>query len=138
MALNWIGLVSAAATFLGVWIGHVSVRKIEREVERLWIPSTIALVLGFGFEIVSLRTSNLLLSAACGIVGMTLFWDSLEFYRQHKRIRHGHAPANPKNARHARILQSCPHATVVDWLAREPREIPYSREELLRTQEYST
>jgi hypothetical protein len=48
MEINWLGPASAAATFFGVWIGHVSVRKIEREVERTWIPAVLALLLGIG------------------------------------------------------------------------------------------
>lgn len=130
MEINLVGLASAAATFLGVWLGHVSVRKIEREVERIWIPSALALVLGIGLEIVSLQVSSLALSAMCGILGVTLLWDSLEFYRQQKRIQEGHALANPKNPRHARILASYPSATTIDWLDRDPRGIPYSSAEL--------
>jgi hypothetical protein len=130
MEINLIGLGSAAATFLGVWVGHVSVRKIEREVERLWIPSTIALLLGIGLEIASLSLPSLALSTICGIVGVTLLWDALEFYRQQKRIKKGHAPANPNNPRHARILEAHPDATTFDWLARDPRGMPYSSTEL--------
>jgi len=69
-------------------------------------------------------------SAVCGILGITLLWDSLEFYRQQNRIRGGHAPANPHNPRHAHILATHPTATTVDWLERNPRGIPYSSEEL--------
>lgn len=130
MELNLVGLASAAATFLGVWIGHVSVRKIEREVESIWIPSTLALLLGIGFEIASFRISNLALSAMSGILGVTLLWDALEFYRQQKRIKEGHAPANRNNPRHARILATYPAATTIDWLDRDPRGIPYSSDEL--------
>lgn len=130
MDLNLIGLASASATFVGVWIGHVSVRKIEREVERIWIPSVIALLLGIGLELASFWTSSRALSTMCGIVGVTLLWDSLEFYRQQRRIKKGHAPANPNNPRHARILATHTGATTFDWLARNPRGIPYSSEEL--------
>lgn len=136
MELNLIGLASATATFLGVWIGHVSVRKIEREVERLWIPSIFALLSGIGLEAISLRVSNLHLSVMCGIIGVTFLWDALEFYRQQKRIRQGHAPANPNNPRHTQILATSPHATTFDWLARNPRDIPYSNDELAHTKEH--
>jgi hypothetical protein len=78
MEMNWLGLASAVATFLGVWIGHVSVRKIERQVERIWIPATLALLFGLGLEIASFRTSSLILSTICGILGVTLLWDALE------------------------------------------------------------
>jgi hypothetical protein len=130
MEINVIGLASAVATFLSVWVGHVSVRKIEREVERVWIPSLIAFISGIGLELASFWTQSLVLSTVCGIVGVTLFWDSVEFYRQQKRIKEGHAPANPHNPRHARILAGYPGATTFDWLARDPRGVPYSGEDL--------
>lgn len=131
MEINWLGPASAAATFFGVWIGHVSVRKIEREVTRIWIPSTLALLFGLGLELASFLTSNLILSTICGILGVTLLWDALELaVRQPKRIKHGHAPANPHNPRHAQILATHPTATTIDWLNRDPRGAPYSSAEL--------
>jgi len=131
MEINLVGLASTAATFLGVWIGHVSVRKIEREVERIWIPSVLALTLGIGLEITSLWADSLVISTICGILGITLLWDSLELaYRQPRRVTKGHAPANPHNPRHARILAEHPEATVIDLLARDPRGVPFSDEEI--------
>ena len=138
MEINWLGLASAVATFLGVWIGHVSVRKIEREVTRIWIPATLALLFGIGLELASFRTSNLSLSTICGILGVTLLWDALELaVRQPKRIKHGHAPANPNNPRHAHILATHPNATTIDWLDRDPRGVPYSSAELTSLKERS-
>jgi hypothetical protein len=131
MELNWIGAAAAAATFLGVWVGHVSVRKIERAVERIWIPATLALLFGLGLELASFLTSSLILSTICGILGVTLLWDALELaVRQPKRVKEGYAPANPKNPRHAQILVTHPKATTFDWLDRDPRGAPYSRSEL--------
>lgn len=135
MDINLVGLASAAATFLGVWIGHVSVRKIEREVERIWIPSIIALLLGIALELLSLWSSSRALSAFCAILGVTLLWDALEFYRQQNRIREGHAPANPRNQRHTRILAAYPKATTTDWLDRDPRGEPLSTEDVRLLQE---
>lgn len=130
-----VGLASAAATFLGVWMGHVSVRKIERQVERILIPSVLALVFGTALEITSLVVTSRVASAFCGILGVTLLWDSCEFYRQQNRIRHGHAPANPNNPRHARILAAYPAATTIDWLDRDPRGMPLSTDELREIKE---
>lgn len=131
MDLNWLGPASAAATFLGVWIGHVSVRKIEKEVERIWIPAMLALLLGIGLLTASFLTSNLTLSAICGILAVTLLWDALELaVRQPNRVKHGHAPANPNNPRHARFLAAYPEATTLDLLDRDPRGFPYTDEEL--------
>jgi hypothetical protein len=129
--MNWLGLASAVATFLGVWIGHVSVRKIERQVERIWIPATLALLFGLGLELASLLTSSLILSTIFGILGVTLLWDSLELaYRQPKRVKEGYAPANPNNPRHAQILATHPQATAFDWLDRDPRGTAYTPAEL--------
>lgn len=136
MELNWLGPASAAATFFGVWIGHVSVRRIEREVDRIWIPSTLALFLGIGLLTASFLTPKLILSAICGILAVTLLWDALELaVRQPRRIKNGHAPANPNNPRHAKILATYPNATTIDWLDRDPRGMPYAGEELLSFRE---
>lgn len=138
MDLNWLGLASAFATFIGVWVGHVSVRKIEREVSRIWIPAALALVFGLGLELASLLSRNLILSAVCGILGVTLLWDALELaVRQPNRVKHGHAPANPNNPRHAHILATHSDATTIDWLDRDPRGTPYTPEELASLTERS-
>ncbi len=132
MEINLLGPVSAAATFFGVWIGHVSVRKIEREVERIWIPAALAVFLGIGLLVASFLTSNLILSAVCGILAVTLFWDALEIaVRQPNRVKHGHAPANPDNPRHAKILAAYSDATTIDLLERDPRGVPYTSEEIM-------
>jgi hypothetical protein len=136
MHINLIGPAAALATFLGVWLGHVSVRKIERETVHLWKPTVIAVILGLALETASLLTSSLTLSAISSILGVTLLWDALEIsIRQPKRIQHGHAPANPNNPRHARILANYPEATTIDWLNRDPRGIPYSSAELASIKE---
>lgn len=136
MEINWLGLASAAATFFGVWIGHVSVRRIEREMERIWIPATLALLFGVGLVAASFLTQNLILSTICGILAVTLLWDALELgIRQPNRIKHGHAPANPNNPRHAKILATHPNATTIDWLDRDPRGIPYTANELAALKE---
>ena len=135
MNINLIGLAAAFATFFGVWLGHVSVRKIERETVNLWIPALIAIALGIGLEILSFLTFSLPLSAFCGILGVTLFVDAHEFFRQQKRIKHGHAPANPNNPRHANILSEFPNTATFDWLDRDPRGSVYSAEELTSLKE---
>jgi hypothetical protein len=117
--MNWIGLAAAAATFFSVWIGHVSVRKIEARVTDLRAPTALALVLGLALEAGALFSAERTLAAVLGIVGMTVLWDALEFTRQHRRVAKGHAPANPANPRHARLL-AAGGATTIDWLAREP------------------
>ena len=118
--MNFVGITAALAAFLGIWLGHVSVRVIERNTKKLWQPITIAIVLGLILEAWSLLTDHFLLNTTLGVVGITILWDALEFVRQEKRIKKGHAPANPSNPRHARILASYPSATTLDLLKRDP------------------
>lgn len=118
--MNFLGIVVALATFVGIWWGHVGVRVIERRTERLWIPIAGALTLGAGLEAVALFADSRMLSAAAGILGVTALWDALEFVRQEKRIKHGHAPANRDNPRHARVLAEYDTATTLDLLNRDP------------------
>ena len=78
----------------------------------------------------ALIADNLNLSATLGIIGITFLWDSIEFFRQHQRIKKGHAPANPANPRHARLLAKNNQATTIDWLDRNPIGRQLSPEEL--------
>jgi len=118
--MNGIGLVAALTAFLSIWVGHVTVRKVESFSRTIWIPTVIALTLGLLTEYESLITDNLSLRIALGIAGITLLWDALEFTRQQKRIIKGHAPANPNNPRHAKILAEHKSATTLDLLKRNP------------------
>jgi hypothetical protein len=119
--MNFIGVIAALATFFSVWFGHVAVRKVEFISPTIWIPTTIFAALGIFTEYIAMITDNRLLNTALGILGITLLFDALEFTRQQRRIKKGHAPANPKNPRHALILadSNC-HATTLDMLKREP------------------
>ena len=132
MELNTIGLLAAASTFLGVWFGHVAVRKIESISPTIWLPTLVFAVIGIVLEWSSLSTSNILLSTAAGILGFTFLWDALEFTRQQNRIKKGHAPANPANPRHARLMQNYPSVTTLDLLKREPIGKPVSQNEATR------
>ena len=120
MEINLIGLTAALAAFLGIWLGHVSVRVIESNAKKLWLPILIAIILGLILEIYSLSTVNRLLSTAAGILGITILWDAFEFIRQEKRVKKGHAPANPSNLRHIQILAKYSSATTLDLLKRNP------------------
>ena len=132
MELNYVWLVAALSTFAGVWFGHVAVRRIESISPTIWLPTTVFAVAGFSLEWFSLSTSNLFLSIASGILGFTLLWDALEFTRQQNRIKKGHAPANPNNPRHARLMQEYPAATTLDLLKREPIGQPVSHKEAIK------
>ena len=132
MEINLIGLTAALAAFLGIWLGHVAVRIIESKAKTLWPPIIIAITLGLALETFSLITSHQLLSTACGILGITVLWDALEFVRQERRVKKGHAPANPSNPRHARILAEYPEATTLDLLKRAPVGRQVTSDEAIR------
>ncbi|RIK50817.1 MAG: hypothetical protein DCC59_12580 [Chloroflexi bacterium] len=129
MEINTLGLTAAITAFLAIWIGHVAVRKVEAEARDIRLPMLIAIALGLTTEYGSLITDNRSLKTALGILGITLLWDAFEIYRQEKRIKHGHAPANPKNPRHAKFLAEHPAATTLDLLKRDPIGRPVSPEE---------
>lgn len=131
-SLNYAGLVAAVSTFAGVWFGHVAVRKIESMMPTIWLPTTAFTAGGLLLEWFSLSTPDLLLSTASGILGFTLLWDALEFTRQQNRIKKGHAPANPNNPRHARLMSEYPSATTLDLLKRDPVGRPVSHVEAIR------
>ncbi len=121
MNLNYLGVTAAVTAFISIWLGHVAVRKIEAISPNLWLPVVVSAALGLLVEWLSLSTFNLQLSTVFGIAGVTLLWDAFEFIRQQKRIRKGHAPANPHNPRHAAILaEPNSRATTQNLLKREP------------------
>ena len=128
-----MGVAAALATFLSVWFGHVAVRKVEFISPTIWIPTTIFTTLGLIVGFLSLSAANRPLSAALGILGITLLIDALEFRRQQNRVIKGHAPANPNNPRHARILQEYASATTQDPLKRDPIEQVLSAEQAQTT-----
>lgn len=129
MEINALGLTAAITAFLTIWIGHVAVRKVEAEARNIKPPMFISILLGLLTEYGSLLTDNWSLKTVLGILGITLLWDAFEIYRQEKRIKHGHAPANPKNPRHVKILAKHPAATTLDLLKRDPVGRPVSPEE---------
>jgi hypothetical protein len=119
--MNTLGLVAAFSAFLGIWFGHVAVRKIESISPTIWLPTLIFAVAGIALELFSLSAVNRPLSTIFGILGITVLYDAFEFTRQQRRVRQGHAPANPSNPRHAKIqAEPNSHATTLDLLKREP------------------
>lgn len=97
--LQWSGPVLAVVTFLTIWWGHVLVRITHYHFGTR--PAPAIFLAGLLLLLGSTQTSNDLLSAALGIVGLTLVWDAFELHRQELRVRLGHAPLNPKVHREA-------------------------------------
>lgn len=119
--MNFLGLAAAIAAFAGIWGGHVAVRRIEADSARLLVPVALALSFGLALEAAAWFVPWLPVKSALGILGVTLLWDALELKRQERRVRRGHAPANPLNPRHAAFLsEPGTMATALDLLKRGP------------------
>ncbi len=120
MTINPLGLIAAVTAFFSIWFGHVAVRKIESISRTIWLPSTIFAILGLCCEWLSLKALSLEVATVFGILGITLLFDGFELNRQQRRVIKGHAPANPDNPRHAKILKEYASATTLDLLKRKP------------------
>ncbi|MGB9641281.1 MAG: DUF4491 family protein [Anaerolineales bacterium] len=112
--INDIGFITGVSLFLGIWLGHVGVRKLEFNVANIKLPSMLFFLIGCILEWISITGNILEWKVIFGVVGVTLIWDALELFRQEKRVQRGHAPANPANPRHQRILQQYSDATLMD------------------------
>jgi hypothetical protein len=118
--MNILGLICALTAFLNIWLGHVSVRFIEARAVSIKPPVTAFVVVGFALLAGAYNSSVLPVSAVLGITGTLMLWDAFEFIRQQRRVINGHAPANPGNPRHRRILAEYPLSSSIQWLKREP------------------
>jgi Domain of unknown function (DUF4491) len=128
--VNLLGALAAATAFLSIWLGHVSVRRIEAASARLWIPTALFIVSAGLLEWLAASAQAMAVSTTAGILGITLLWDSLELWRQQDRVRRGHAPASPSNPRHRSMLEAWgSRATTLDLLKREPCGRAVSMEE---------
>lgn len=94
LELQWAGPVFAVVTFLTIWWGHILVRIVHYHLGTR--PAPVIFTGGLLLLLGSTQTPDALLGGICGIVGLTLLWDSFELFRQEARVRQGHAPLNPK------------------------------------------
>ncbi|WP_322487554.1 DUF4491 family protein [Chloroflexus sp.] len=119
--LQTSGLWLALATFLSIWWGHVGVRWLEAKSADIRPPMVVLIIAGHILNVAALFAPNVTIGGVCSVVGIALWWDAFELVRQDRRVRHGHAPANPNNPRHARYLAEG-KATLHDPLDREPSD----------------
>ena len=93
-SMNFIGLVTAVATFLIIGIFHPLVIKSEYHFGvRCW---WVFLLAGLAFITGSLFVTNQIASTILGVVGCSCLWSILEVFQQRKRVQRGWFPMNPK------------------------------------------
>lgn len=95
--LQTSGLWLALATFLSIWWGHVGVRWLEAKSADIRPPMVALIIAGLILNLAALFAPNVTIGGVCSVVGIALWWDAFELVRQDRRVRHGHAPANPNN-----------------------------------------
>lgn len=92
--MNYLGLITAIATFLIIGMFHPIVIKAEYYFGTgcWWVFLLAGLVLIGG----SLVIANQLASIVLGVLGCSCLWSILELFEQRKRVERGWFPANPK------------------------------------------
>jgi len=122
MQVNYLGFIAAVSAFLGIWFGHVVVRRIEFISPTRGLPCVLFCAAGIALEYFSSQIASRPLAIVPGILGITLLWDAVEIHRQQSRVCKGHAPANPNNPRHVNILATHPSATTADLLKQNSQQ----------------
>ncbi|MDR1500368.1 MAG: DUF4491 family protein [Tannerellaceae bacterium] len=92
--IHFEGLLIGITTFLIIGLFHPMVIKAEY----YWGTKSwwIFLVWGAGGVTLSLLTSNVFISAICGVFAFSSFWAIKELFEQEKRVLKGWFPKNPK------------------------------------------
>lgn len=92
--MNYLGLVTAIATFFIIGTFHPIVIKSEYYFgTRCW---WVFLLLGLTFIGASLIVCSQMASIILGVIGCSCLWSILEIFEQKERVRKGWFPKNPK------------------------------------------
>lgn len=92
--MNYLGLITAVATFMIIGTFHPIVIKAEYHFgTRCW---WVFLLMGLGFIGASLVIDSQLGCIILGVVGCSCLWSILEVFEQRERVRKGWFPKNPK------------------------------------------
>lgn len=88
-----LGLTIGIATFLIIGFFHPVVVKAEYYWgTRCW---WLFLLLGIAGVAVSIVSTNVLISALCGVFAFSSFWTIKELFEQEERVKKGWFPENP-------------------------------------------
>mgnify|MGYP002623823601 CR=1 FL=1 len=93
--MNFEGIIIGLATFLTIGIFHPIVIKAEYHFgNRCWWGF---LAVGLAFMIASLLTESTYVSIVFGVIAFSALWGIHEVFQQHKRVKKGWFPMNPKH-----------------------------------------
>jgi len=87
------GILIGVISFLSIGVFHPIVIKAEYYFSKSCWP--VFLAAGIVLIILSAMTSNVVLSSALAVIGMSGWWSILELFEQEKRVQKGWFPANP-------------------------------------------
>ena len=87
------GILIGIISFLSIGVFHPIVIKAEYHFSKSCWP--VFLAAGIVLIILSAMTSNVVLSSALAVIGMSGWWSILELFEQEKRVQKGWFPANP-------------------------------------------
>lgn len=92
--MNFVGVITAVATFLIIGMFHPIVIKAEYyfSVKCWWV----FLILGLAFLAASIAIQSTIVSIILGALGCSCLWSILELFEQRKRVERGWFPKNPK------------------------------------------
>ncbi len=92
--MNYQGLIIGLATFLIIGMFHPLVIRAEYAFgRRCWWWFMLG---GLATGVASLYILNARASIILGVVSFSCFWSILEVFEQHKRVKRGWFPMNPK------------------------------------------
>lgn len=92
--MNYFGLITAISTFFIIGFFHPIVIRSEYHFgTRCW---WVFLVTGLIFIGISLLIASQTASIVLGVIGCSCLWSILEIFEQHKRVKRGWFPMNPK------------------------------------------
>lgn len=86
-------IIIGAISFLSIGVFHPIVIKSEYYFGKECWP--VFLIAGIILMVISAFVSNVILSSALAVIGMSSWWSILELFEQEKRVQKGWFPANP-------------------------------------------
>lgn len=92
--MNFNGILIGLLTFLIIGIFHPIVIKGEYYFSKKIWP--VFLIVGLIVLIISLYTSNSILSPILGVIGFTCLWSIKEIFEQEQRVKKGWYPKKEK------------------------------------------